>query len=107
MNARFVRSEATSYVGRVLMPLKVKESVKARIQADVLRDIPLNESSDIDMVKFDAAIKAAVENETTYLNSVGVFGQITGFGESGTKQPEPIKIEDAMKRLDESLAQLI
>lgn len=106
LNARFVRSEATSYVGRVLLPLKVKESVKARISDTVLRDIPLNGAGDIDVTKFDAAIKAAVDNETSYLNSVGVFGQITGFGESGTKNPEPIKIDDAMKRLDESLAQL-
>lgn len=106
VNARFVRSEATSYVGRVLLPLKVKESVKTRIQTAVLRDIPLDESGDLDTVKLDTAIKTAVDSETAYLNSVGVFGQITGFGESGTKQPQPIKLEEAMKSLDESLAQL-
>ena len=106
MNARFIRSEATSYVGRVLLPLKVKESVKARISDVALRNIPMNESGDIDIVKFDAVIKEAVDSETAYLNSVGVFGKITGFGESAATQPTAPKLEDLMTKLDESLALL-
>jgi hypothetical protein len=107
MNVRYNRIEATNYVSLQLTPLKVKESVKARIQAAVLRNIPLNEYGEIDTVKLDESIKTEIDAETTYLNSVGAFGQITGFGESGAKTPEPVTIEAAMKRLDESLNQLV
>jgi len=107
MNARIVRNEAADYVERVLRPLKVKDAIKARIAAVALNSVPLTEAHDIDRVKFDGVITEAIDSETAYLSSVGVFGKITGFGESQTQQKDAPTIEALMTKLDESLKQLV
>lgn len=108
MNARFIRGEAKTYIARALTPLKVKEAIKERITANVIDCVPLTEAGEIDTAKFDETIKAAIENEMTYLSSVGGLGKISGFGESASKTPKtPVEtLENVNKKLQEALTQL-
>lgn len=110
-NARLMESnilrDAREYASRKLgaPSIKLHDATKQRILDGLVVSAPLTENKSIDWKAFDALIEAAVSNEVGYLTNVGAFGQIKGFG-GNTPNPEPIKLEEAMKRLDDSLAQL-
>lgn len=107
MNARLIRGETKTYIARALTTLKVKEAIKDRITANVIDCVPLTEVGEIDTAKFDETIKAAIENEMTYLSSVGSLGKISGFGESAkTPVVDPNKSVLTIKSFQESLSAL-
>lgn len=105
-NRKMITNEARDHARNTLAELRVKESIRTRIMMTVMNDLPLNESGELDIAKFDEKIKAAVEAELSYLTSVGALGKITGFGESKSTNNDKEDVDALFKQFNESIAAL-
>jgi len=101
-----ITRDARDYASNKLRSVKLHDRTKIRLLESLVINVPLTESSTIDLAAFNTAIDAAVKEEMEYLTSVGGVGHVKGFGESSTSVDKDFDADKEFAAFNESLKAL-